>query len=52
VPTPRDEAEPDLHLHVDPTPGQVAAFLGVFLLGLAAAVFVAKSRPAGLHRRH
>jgi hypothetical protein len=51
-PTPRAEAAPDLHVHINPTPGQVAAFLAVFLVGLAAAVTLAQTHPAGAHRRH
>ena len=43
---------PDLHLHLDPTRTQVAVFLGVFLTGLAAALAMTSTRPAGLHRRH
>jgi hypothetical protein len=43
---------PDLHLHLDPTRTQVAVFLGVFFTGLAAALAMTSTRPAGLHRRH
>ena len=43
---------PDLHLHIDPTPMQVAVFMGVFLVGLATALVATGSRSAGLHRRH
>ena len=43
---------PDLHLHLDPTRTQVAVFLGVFLLGLAAALVMTSTRSAGAHRRH
>jgi len=53
--TGRDEAaedRADVQLHIDPTPMQVAVFLGVFLLGLAAAVVASSTRSPGAHRRH
>lgn len=47
---PRDEA--DAHWHIDPTPMQVAVFLAVFLLGLAAALVGTSTGSTGAHRRH
>jgi len=41
----------DEHLHIDPTPLQVAVFLAVFLLGLAAALVGSSTGPTGAHRR-
>jgi len=50
-----DQAPPDAadaHVHIDPTPMQVAVFLAVFLLGLAAALVGTSTGPTGAHRRH
>lgn len=49
-----DQAPPDaadVHLHIDPTPMQVAVFLAVFLLGLAAALVGTSTGSTGAHRR-
>ena len=49
-----DQAPPDaadVHLHLDPTRMQVAVFLAVFLLGLAAALVGTSTGSTGAHRR-